>query len=130
MVLAKYTIAIGFVLKSCPLLEEFKLNGSITAPGALILNFGQHARLKYIESDMTDCTYYIFDHHPGVRWDSFERTIWKTTSCIRLFVVSIWLGWLKMMSKSNWLNAKYTPDYIHYTHHLEIILRALIPQNI
>lgn len=93
MVLAKYTIAIGFVLKSCPLLEEFKLNGSITAPGALILNFGQHARLKYIESDMTDCTYYIFDHHPGVRWDSFERTILED-DIVHKVIRSINLAWM------------------------------------
>lgn len=57
-----------FILDSCPLLEEFKLNGTINARGAFNLDFREHAEWKYIKINLYGCRYYTFHHLFGKQW--------------------------------------------------------------
>lgn len=70
--------AFKFVLGSCPLLEEFKLNGWIGAYSALNLDFRQHDQLKYIGIDLKGCRYYIFDNNFDMKWKNVAIQMLKS----------------------------------------------------
>lgn len=63
-----------FILEACPLLQEFKLNGSIGASAALNLDFRQRAELKLIAIKMHGCRYYTFHHlYFGKQWKNVGK---------------------------------------------------------
>lgn len=78
MMMKKCNDLFKFVLGSCPLLEEFKLNGWIGAYSALNLDFRQHDQLKYIGIDLKGCRYYIFDNNFDMKWKNVAIQMLKS----------------------------------------------------
>lgn len=68
-----------FILKSCPLLEEFELSGGFyvyPCEDTFNLNFAKHKKLKSIAIDRSGADYnYVFDHIPvnmGKCWNDYN----------------------------------------------------------
>lgn len=73
-ILEKCNLLIQFILKSCPLLENFKLYGRGNAHGVLNLDFREHAQMDRVLVHMEGCRYYNF---LGKQWKHTSKHILK-----------------------------------------------------
>lgn len=100
------SVMFQFILKSCPLLNEFRLNGYVRASGALTLDFRELVQLKYVDIGLGGCRYYTFNGNFDTKWINLDECILEeeiSKKIKRSFrIISIWPGWMTTTSKFNW----------------------------
>lgn len=76
----KTNLLFRFILHSCLKLKKIKLEGSsISARGAINLDFRNHHYLQQIALDMPYCRYYTFHHEFGNLWSGIDNQIRRET---------------------------------------------------